>query len=293
MILVTGATGKVGSELVKQLSQTGARVRALVRDRERAESLARASNVELAEGDFNDPNSLRDAMKGAERLFLLSAPSREMAEQETAAVEAAKASGVKQIVKLSVIGASASAPFRLGRIHGEVEERIEASGITHTFLRPNGFMQNFLMAAPAVAAQGALFGPDGTTRVSYIDVRDIAAVAAKTLTEDGHEGASYTLTGPEALSCRDVASRLSSTIGKEVNFVEVSLDAVREFMLGAGAGEWTADAVVEIYKFYGEGEASEVTKAVEEVAGKRPVSFEEFARDHAEAFRGAGEQSAV
>lgn len=292
MILVTGATGKVGSELVKQLSNEDVRVRALVRDRERASALARAQNVELALGDFGDGQSLRDAMRGAEKLFLLTAPAPDMAEQESAAIAAAEASGIKHIVVLSAIGADASAPFRLGRIHGEVEKRVKDSGIPYTFLRPNGFMQNLLMSAPSIAAEGVLYAPDGDAEVSYVDVRDVAEVAAKTLTQDGHEGAAYALTGAEALNYRRIVSKLSDAIGKDVRFVEISHDAVREFMLGVGASKWMADAVVEIYAYYGEGEASRVTDAVARVAKRQPVTFDEFARDHAEAFRGAREQSA-
>lgn len=284
MILITGATGTNGSELVKQLSNDGVRVRALVRSRAKASAIEGA-NVEIVEGDLGKPETLDAALAGVEKVFLLTSPTERMAEQEGNMIEAAKRAGVGHVVKFSAIGADVNAPYLLGRMHGEVEKQLADSGIAYTLLKPNGFMQNTLGFASTIASQGAFYAPLKDAKVSYVDARDIVAVAAKTLTGTGHEGKAYEITGPEALSNHDIAEKLSVALDTKVAYVDVPPDAARQGMLAVGMSEWLADALIELFAFYTGGHAAMVTNTVSEVAKKEPTTFDQFARDHAHIFR--------
>lgn len=284
-ILVTGATGTVGSALLEHLSGSGVRVRALVRDPGKSETVEKLGH-EAVVGDMDKPYTLSPALEGVEKVFLLSAPEPRQAELQSNLVRAASAAGVRHVVKLSVIGIGTgleSTP--LGRLHRETEEEIERSGMHWTHLRPNGFMQNTLMFAPTVRAQGAFYAPFGDARVSYVDARDVAAVAAAALTGEGHEGMAYDITGPESLSYPDVARGLYEALGREVSYVEVPVEAARAAMTGAGMSEWLADALVELFGFYRSGGAERVTDSVRETTGRAPIPFAQFARDYAEAFQ--------
>lgn len=285
MILVTGATGKVGSEVARQLHARGVPVRALVRSPEKARELL-PEGVELARGDLGDPASLDEAMRGVERLFLLSAPDPRQVEWERNAVEAARRAGVRHVVKLSVVGASEDSPVQLARWHRESEKEIAASGLAWTFVQPTFFAQNFLNFAESVRGEGVIHAAIHG-RASYVDVRDIAAVAVAALTEPGHEGKTYVVTGPEALSYEDAAERISAAVGKPVRYVEVPAEAVRGGMVAAGMPEWYADDLAALSEVINQGWAEGVSDAVATVAGREPIRFERFARDHAAAFGGS------
>lgn len=284
-ILITGATGTVGTQLVAQLVAAGAAnsARALVRSREKGAAME-AEGVELAVGDFAQPETLGPALDGVERVFLLSAPNPRQVEWEANLVRAAREAGTRHVVKLSAIGASASAPFSLGRWHGQIEAEVERSGLAYTHLRPNGFMQNTLMYAPGIRAQGAFYAPLGTSRVSYVDARDVARVAAAALTAAGHENQAYTLTGPAALSYDEVAREFTAALGKEVRYVDVPLAAARASMIESGVPDWLADALVELFEFYSEGGAEAVTGDVRRATGVEPIPFAQFAADYKQAF---------
>ena len=161
------------------------------------------------------------------------------------------------------------------------------SGIAYTFPRPTGFMQNFLLYAGTIQSQGAFYGSGSEAPVGYIDVRDIAAVAARVLTSSGHENKIYELTGPEALSYSDVANKLAVALGKAVRYVPVPEPQARQGMIGSGMPEWTADAILDLQHFYDAGKAAAVSKDVERVTGRTPISFDKFARDFRDAFRAA------
>ncbi len=226
-ILVTGATGTVGSFLVRKLGAAGVPARALVRSREKAEAVERLG-LEAVVGDLDKPETLAPALAGIERVFLLSAPEERQAELQNNLVHAARDAGVRHIVKLSAIGVGGELDaISLGRIHRETEEEIERAGLAHTHLRPNGFMQNSFMFAATIKAQGTFYAPFGEAKVSYVDARDVAAVAFHALTADGHEGKAYEITGPQALSYHDMARELSSVLGREVKYVEVPIGRAR------------------------------------------------------------------
>jgi uncharacterized protein YbjT (DUF2867 family) len=285
MILLTGATGTTGSSLVGQLASAGVKVRALVRNRAKAASIM-GEKVEIAEGDLSKPQTLDAALAGIDRVFILSSPTPQIAELEGNLVEALKRSStIKHAVKLSVIGADPDSPLRLARVHGQVERMLEDSAIPCTFLRPHSFMQNTLSFAPTIKAQGVFYAPMGEGRIGHVDTRDIARVAAKALTEPGHEGSTYTLTGPEALSYADIAEKLSGVVGKKVTYVDVPLGAARQGMIGSGMSEWLADGLCELYSLWHDDRDGMTTRDIQEVTKREPVSYDRFARDYAESFR--------
>lgn len=284
-ILVTGATGTVGSALVEKLASAGTQARALVRSREKAEGIE-ILGLEAMVGDLDKPETLKPALEGIEKVFLLSAPDERQAELQGNLVEAAKAAGVSHIVKLSVIGiGSGLESIALGRVHRQTEEEIERSGIAYTHLRPNGFMQNSLSYAGTIKSQGVFYAPLSDAKVSYVDARDVAAVAFYALTEEGHAGKAYEITGPEALSNFDMAREFSSVLGKEVKYVDVPVEAARAAMANSGMQAWLADALIELFNFYKEGGEEHVTDTVREVTGREPITFAQFVRDYAQVFR--------
>ena len=284
MILVTGATGNNGTEIVKRLAaMADVQVRAMVRNRERAGAIA-LPQVEVVEGDFDRPATLLSALAGVERAFLLT-PSSERAEsQQIAFIDAARQSGVAHVVKLSQFEADVNAPDRFRRYHAVVEEALQASGLAYTILRPNLYMQGLLNFRSTIATQNAFYAAAGDAKVSAVDVRDIAEVAVAALTEAGHEGKIYELTGPQALTHAEMAEGLSEALGRRVAFVDIPPEAMREALLGVGLPVWQADGLVEDYAHYRRGEAAAVTSGVRDAIGKAPRSFDEFARDYAAMF---------
>jgi uncharacterized protein YbjT (DUF2867 family) len=284
MILVTGATGNNGTEIVKRLAaMADVQVRAMVRNRERAGAIA-FPQVEVVEGDFDRPATLLSALAGVERAFLLTNSSERAQSQQIAFIDAAQQSGVTHIVKLSQFAADARSPVRFLRYHAAVEAALQASGIAYTLLRPNLYMQGLLNFRSTIATQNAFYAAAGDAKVSAVDVRDIAEVAVAALTEAGHEGKIYELTGPQALTHAEMAEGLSEALGRRVAFVDIPPEAMREALLGVGLPVWQADGLVEDYAHYRRGEAAAVTSGVRDAIGKAPRSFDEFARDYAAMF---------
>lgn len=281
MILITGASGNVGREVLKQVTQTGVRVRAAYQSVSKA--AAAPSGVDLVTMDYNDPATVRAALKDVDRVFLVGPPSSNLVSLERKAVDEIKRSGVKHLVKLSAMGGRAAI---FPRQHAESEDYIQSSAVTYTFLRPNGFMQNFVNYNSAtINTQNAFYGCQGEGKVSHIDIRDLAAVAVKVLTENGHEGKAYTLTGPAALTNAEIAQILSDDLGREIRYVDLPPAQFKQALLGAGLKEWDADALIDLQRFYREGGASSVMPDAERLLGRKPTSFEQFSRDHRQAFQ--------
>jgi uncharacterized protein YbjT (DUF2867 family) len=279
MILITGASGNVGKEVLKQVAQTGGHIRAAFQSSNKA---AAPPGVEIVTVDFNQPETLRAALKGVERVFLVGPPTAQLPVLERKAIDVIKQSNVQQVVMLSAMGGR-DAVFT--RQHAESEDYMQASGVAYTFLRPNGFMQNMVnYNGPTITTQNAFYGTEGDGRVSHIDIRDIAAVAVKTLTEDGHRNKAYTLTGPAALTNNEIAQILSSTVGREIRFVNLPPSQLRQALLSAGMSEWSADALLDLQRLYREGKAATVTHDVEQVLGRKPIDFARFCRDYEHAF---------
>ena len=285
VILLTGATGNVGGALVSRLSTAGEPVRALVRSRERGDNL-RGFDVDLAVGSYEDESSLRVALEGVDRVFLLSPGGERMAEQELALVRQATGSGVR-VVKLAAAGVDApgGSPVRFNQQHRQVVQALADSGLPTTVLAPGSFMQNLLRQAGSVQEQGVLRTAVGSGAVSHVDVRDVAAVAAHVLTSDGHEGRTYTITGPEALTYDQVAETLGRVLGREVRHEVVSPEQSREAMLAAGVPAWNVEGLLELEELYRSGAADTVTDEVEKATGTPARPLEEFLSEHAAVFR--------
>jgi uncharacterized protein YbjT (DUF2867 family) len=285
MILITGATGNIGLELVKKLSGSGQPVRAFVRSRARAQAIA-LPGIEFAEGDFTQPATFPRALAGVDRLFLLIPSSADVEQQQLNFVDMAKLSKLKHVVKLSQLGADAHSSARFQRYHGVIENHILKSGIPYTFLRPNLFMQGFLNFRSTISSQGTFYAPAGNAKVSTVDVRDIASIAARALTEPGHEGKTYDITGPEPLTHVEMADQLSQALGKPIEYVDVSPEAMRETLLGVGTPVWRANGLLEDYEQYRRGEADLVASTVSDLTGSEPITFSQFAQDYTERFLG-------
>lgn len=283
MILVTGATGNNGSEIVKLLAAQNIPVRAMMRDRNRAGAIT-LPNVKVVEGDFDRPETLLSALSGVDRAFLVTNSSEHAEAQQLAFVDAAKQSGVAHIVKLSQFAANADSPVRFLRYHAAVEAAIQASGMAYTFLRPNLFMQGLLNFKSTIATQNAFYAAIGDAKVSMIDVRDIADAAFVALTGTGHEGKIYDLTGPQALTHTEAAQYLSDAIGRNITFVDIPPETMLETLLSIHFPTWQAEGLIEDYAHYCRGEASVVASGVQNATGKAPRSFETFAHDYAPMF---------
>jgi uncharacterized protein YbjT (DUF2867 family) len=281
-ILVTGATGNVGSQVVQQLIASGVTPRVAVRSINKAESLKKAG-AEPVEMDLDRPETVQSALTGVDKVFLVSPFVPNMVELTAILIEAAKRANVQQIVKLSAL---AQPGIALSKWHSEMENAIASSGISFTFLRPNGFMQNFINAmTETIKSDNAFYLNAGDGKVSFVDTRDIASVAVAALITRGHEGQSYTITGAEALSHTQCASILSQILGRTINYVDVPDDTVRQGMQGAGMPESIVNALLELYASYKAGQAATVSPVVEQVTGKQPISFEQFAKDYADVWQ--------
>ncbi len=285
MILITGGTGTTGRDILGELAGVGG-VRVMVRDPAKAASDG-AAGFEVVRGDFDRPETLDAALEGVERALLLSPPDPRTVEHQTNFIEAAKRAGTKHVVKFSAIGADASAPGGFIKWHGEVEDTLKASGLAYTMLRPNSFMQNLLGSAQTIAAQGLIYQSVGDAKASIVDTRDVAWLAARVLTGEGHEGKSYVITGPESLSYHDVAAKLSEATGRQVTYVPVSHEEFRAGALAQGLPEWLAEALGLLNEAFASGKWAAATEVVREVGGREPRTFEQFARDYAPVFRGA------
>ncbi len=283
MILITGATGTTGTEVVKQLAGKGASVRALARSPEKAAHLS-ADNVKIAKGDLSDPASLDAALEGVERVFINSSADPQMGMLQGNMINAAKRAGVQHLVKMSALGTSPDSPIGLARWHAEIEKMASRSGLTCTFLHPTFFMQNLLMYANSIKAEGVFYATNRDGKGAMVDARDIAAVAAAVLTEDGHGGQTYPITGPEALSYSDAAAILSEALGKPVRYIDVPPETAAHQMLDTGMPKWFVDDILKLSEVFAGGHAAEVVTTVRDVAKVDPRTFVQFAQDYASAF---------
>ncbi|UYZ59056.1 SDR family oxidoreductase [Hymenobacter latericus] len=286
-ILVTGATGTVGSELVRALITRGAHTRAAVHSIIKGDRLRHFNpEIQLVEVDYHRPATLPVAFTGVDRVFLLTPFSDDQLAINEQLVEAAKAAGVKQVVRLSAAGADAEPGIQLGRWHRQMEQYLAQSGLSYTVLRPTSFMQNFVnYQGQSIREQGAIYLPLGEGRMSYIDAFDIAEVAATILTDPDvarHHGQAYTLTGPQALGHAEIASIIGQATGRPVQYVDVPEHAARQAM--QGAPQWMVDSMMELNALGKAGHLAGTTSAVEQLTGRPPRTFQEFAQEHRHAF---------
>ena len=282
VILVTGATGNIGSGLVPALAGVGQAVRVVVRHESKAEPL-KELGVEVVVGDLKSPETAEEAVAGVSKIYLLTANDETAADQASNVIVAASRVDSPHIVRHGAFGPES----RIIATHAQTEAELKASGLPYTFINPTFFMQNTMMAAQSVASDGVIYMPFKDGKLGMIDLRDIVDVAFAVLTSDGHEGKSYTLTGPESISFHGVAAGLSAAVGKDVTYVSVPLEAAREALLATGMSEWTAEGHLELMDGFSEGWADLTTPDVSQVTGHPARSYAEFARDFAGAFRGS------
>ena len=281
MILVTGATGNIGSELVKQLVAKGTPVRVITRDEKKVSHLDPA--VEWVIGDRHDPSVVRKAVQGADKVFMLAILFDKNHEADRLLIEEAKRAGAGQLVMISS-GTVRIETNAIGRLHREKEELIEQSGISWTFLRPGGFMSNSLQWAETIKSQSKVFNPMGKGKTSPISPYDIASVAAVALTSPGHEGKAYDLTGAELLSTPEQVEILSKVIGKPIDCVDIPVEVAAERAIVSGLPEALVKSLAELWVQVRTEAYTFHTNEVERLTGRPAQTFETWCREHRAAF---------
>ncbi len=278
MTLVIGGRSKIGSALLEELSQRGLPVRALVRSGEGGDFPA---GVEAVRGDLAEPDSLTSAMTGVEHVFLLCGPREDEVALNRHAIDAAKRTGVELLVRSSILGADPDSSATFIRDHGLCDVYLRDSGLRHAIVRPNMFMQNVPEnTVPSIGPDGVFYANAGRARISMVDTRDIAAVAAVLLTEPGHDGEVVDVTGPESLSYDDVAVKLSAVLGQSVSYVAASDGAVRQALSGLGIRAWMVSGLVELFGDYRRsdqhGYAAQITEAIPMLTGRPARSLDQL-----------------
>ncbi|MGO8892757.1 MAG: NmrA family NAD(P)-binding protein [Streptosporangiaceae bacterium] len=281
MILVTTA-GKVGSETARLLRERDVPVRVLARDPAKATARALAeAGAEIATGDLGVPASIDEAMSGVSGVVLVS-PA--VPAQELNVVASAARAGAGHVVK-ATSKARADSPIARRRWQVQIEAGLAASGIPHTLLRSNAYMQNVLALAPAIATTSSFGSSAGQGRSGLVDARDVAAVAAEIITSPAaHAGKTYWLTGPELVSNYDVATVLSKLLGRTITYRELTFEENKDAMIRAGLPEQIAEMNAQAFSLTADGDAEWVTQDVPSLLGRPARSFEQFTADYAAAF---------
>jgi (4-alkanoyl-5-oxo-2,5-dihydrofuran-3-yl)methyl phosphate reductase len=281
MILVTGATGNIGTELVKHLRTDGARMRVITRDEKKVAHLD--ASVERVIGDRHDPSIIRQALQGVDKVFLLPV-LLDNHEADRLLIEAAKQAGVQLIVQISSGAVRMETKGGIGGLHREIEQLIEDSGIAWTFLRPGGFMSNTLQWVATIKSQSKVFNPTGEGKTAPISPYDIAAVAAVALISSGHEGKAYDLTGPELLSAHEQVEILSKVIGKSIECVDIPIEVAVKSAIANGLPEILVESLAEIWKRIRAGGGTFQTSEVERLTGRPAQTFETWCHEYRSAF---------
>jgi len=279
-VLVTGATGNTGSLLVPALLKAGVDVRVFVRNEAKAKPL-KDLGAEVVSGDLDEPGTILPAVKNVDKIYLLTWNGGTQLKQAENVINAAKYEGVPYIVRHSMWGPENSRIIKQG---DKIEEMIKSSGLQWTLLKPTFYMQNTMMAAQTISSDGVIYWDMKDGRLGMIDVRDIADSALAVITGEGHEGKSYILTGPGAISFNDVASTFSRVLDKEVKYVNVPGEAALQSMTGMGVPQWIAEGYVELSEGFSKNFANSTTENVKILTGHSARSFEQFAKDFAQVF---------
>jgi len=281
--LITGATGDIGSKVVEQLLQRGERPRIYVRDAEKAQARF-GDKIDIFGGDLADSATLQAALEGVEEFFLLNSGPQIPARDEAAA-KAAKATGVRHLVKLSSLDVRQG--LAIGAWHERGETAIRASGICFTFVQPTGFMSNLLAWARSIKSEGVVRSSTGDGRRAFIHTQDIAAVATEALTSSKYDGKSLPITGPEAITFAEVTGKIGAAIGKQLTFQSISDEEAGQRYAGAtGAPAEDTEAHVALWRAIREGRLASVTDNVEHILGRKPITLDQWIQENAAAFRG-------
>jgi uncharacterized protein YbjT (DUF2867 family) len=282
MVLVTGANGRTGREVLKLLLSRGTPVRAMMRDVSKATELP--VGTEMVVADLGKPETLPRALEGIDKVYLTSAPDPEQVTLHRNFILAAVQAGVHYIVRHSVRGADENSPIKIARWHAASQGELEQSGLAWTHLQPIFNMQNFLRFAPSIRSQGAFHAPMRGGAMAMVDARDVASVAVVALTAAGHEGNTYVVTGPEPLAFVDAAQQLSVVLKRSIRYVDVSPEQARNGMLAAGMPEWYVEDMLGFYAFYATGAGAVVSDVVPRIVGQPGRSFRAFVEDYRDTF---------
>lgn len=286
MILVTGASGNAGGAVINELLKTATPFRGMYRSQQDA---AKAPpGVATVVADFSSMESMNRALTGIESVYLVCSPIPALVELESSVIDACRGSGVKHLMLNSALGA-ADYPQSFPAWHRAVEDKLKASGLGFTILRPNSFMQNIVSyVAPSVREQGAFFAAMGDARVSYLDLRDMAAVVARVMASPAaHLGKTYELNGPEALTYSELAQRIARVCNRQIRFVDIPEAAHRAGMMDMGMPEWQVDALLDLQRYYTCGQGGEVTGVLPQLLGRAPLDLDSFLEEFKSSFRSA------
>ncbi|NDJ19979.1 SDR family oxidoreductase [Myxacorys almedinensis] len=283
MIIITGATGRVGNKLIEALLKAGEPVRVLTRNPQKAANL-QASGASVTLGDFTQLSTLNAALSGCNRLMDIPPNTLNQAEQEIQLFEAAKSAGIQHIVKLSTVKANPESNCHFFKQHAIAEEYLKQSGMRFTILQSNSFMQNFLWFTPEIRTQGTLSLPMKGAKTAPVDIRDVVRVAHMVLTRTDGEGNTHNITGLEMLPLKGIAEQLSAAANKKITYINVSLCDFKRTLLQAGLHEWYAAAIVASWQVASEGHPT-ITNIVAEITGRRPIAFEQFVQDYERSFK--------
>jgi uncharacterized protein YbjT (DUF2867 family) len=285
MNLITGVTGMLGGAVLGEVRKTDLPFKAMYRDAAEAKNAPAGVNTVIA--DYADKESLRNALQEIKVVYLVCSPIPQLVELESNAIDVCVEKGVQHVVLNSSLGAH-DYPKSFPGWHKKVEDKLKASGLNYTILRPNSFMQNLLTAvAPSVRAQGAFYAAMGNAHLSLIDMRDIAAVTAKILDQPKeHVGKTYELNGPEAMNYVDVAQKISRAVGKPVKFVDIPESKQQKAMLEQGMPEWLVTALIDLQRYYTVyAKGGDVTDTLPRLLGRPPLTLSQFLEENKDSFR--------
>lgn len=287
MILITGITGTTGIEVANLISKTNLKSRAIVRDASRAAFLENMG-IEIAEGNLENRDSIRRALNGIQIVFLLTANNPEQVKQEKNLIDVSYEANIKHIVKFSIIGADSDSKCGILKRHYTSEKYLENSNINYSLIRPNFFMQNFFMFANVIKKKGEFYYPLNSARCGFVDVRDVAKVIVKILLDEDyfrHSRQIYTLTGPDLLSCKDVAEILSTYLHRRVNYINVSEKEFMVILQKFNFQKSIAEDYAKLYSLASEGLFDKKTGDIFELTQAKPGSFENFVKENIESFK--------
>ena len=282
-ILILGASGQTGFEIVKILSAAGFPVRITYRE---SSELLRLRNLAFEDfyADYNDAETLKKAMEGCDRVFVIQPVTQNMLTQSTNICEAAKATGVKHLIRISNMVTGPDMASDIAKMHYESDEMLKSLGCSYTIIKGANYYQNMLYSSLTIIRQGHFALPLGTASLSQVDVRDIALVGAHTLIDEGHENKEYTITGPEAITMHVVARRLSKIINKEIRYIPVEPIAATQVFKDQGLPDWSAKSIGEMFMEYGSGKYKYITRDFLDITHTKPRSIDAFFNDYRNSF---------
>jgi len=283
MILITGASGNVGKTVLQAVAKSGAQHRAMYRSA--AEAAKASAGTETVVADFAKPETLGAALKNVDSVYLVCSPIPELVQLESNMIDACAGAGVKHVVQNSALGAG-DYDQSFPSWHRKVEEKLKGTRLSWTILRPNSFHQNVVaFFAPTIRTQGVFYNSMRDAKNSFLDVRDIAAVAAKSLAAGEHAGKIYELNGPEAIDYTELAKKISKVAGREVKYVDIPMDAQKKAMLDQGMPEWLTTALLDLQQYYVNGKGGETDGLLQKLLGRAPITMDEFLKENAAEFR--------